>query len=76
MWQIWLLLLPCRKLNALDVKLHERALELLQQRRDKQTAAGSLQALPKVTATNSTSSDKGEPRGSQYGQPHHCVLAD
>jgi hypothetical protein len=43
-------------LNALDVKLHQRALELLQQRRDQQTTAGSLQALPKVTAVNSTTS--------------------
>jgi hypothetical protein len=53
--------LSCRKLNALDVKLHQRSLELLQQRRDQQTTAGSLQALPKVTATNSTTSKgKGE----------------
>lgn len=40
----------CRKLNSLDVRLHKRALELLQQKRDAHTAAGSLQALPKVTA--------------------------
>lgn len=39
-----------RNLNSLDVRLHKRALELLQQKRDSHTAAGSLQVLPKVTA--------------------------
>lgn len=47
-----------RKLNALDVRLHQRSLEMLQQRRQQLAAAGSLQALPPVLAntTNTTAS--------------------
>lgn len=51
----------CRKLNALDVRLHQRSLEMLQQKRQQLAAAGSLQALPPAPAniTNTTAS-KGE----------------
>lgn len=67
--------LRCRKLNALDVKLHQRALELLQRRRDQQTAAGSLQALPQVTATNSTTAGKGERKAGTCLCNHHCAAS-
>lgn len=40
--------LACRQLNALDIALHKRALELLEKRRSHQTTAGKLQALPPV----------------------------
>jgi len=51
----------CRKLNALDVRLHQRSLEMLQQRRQQLAAAGSLQALPPVLAnTTNTTASKGE----------------
>ncbi|WIA33262.1 hypothetical protein OEZ86_006403 [Tetradesmus obliquus] len=37
-----------KQLNALDIALHKRALELLEKRRTDQTTAGKLQALPPV----------------------------
>lgn len=40
-----------RRLNALDVKLHQRALELLEAKRAVLSGAGQLQALPPVTVS-------------------------
>jgi hypothetical protein len=54
-----------RKLNSLDMRLHKRALELLEQQREKNAAAGSLQALPKVTPD--TAATKGSKGGKSTG---------
>lgn len=40
----------CRELNALDVKLYERAQELLEASRQRLTDAGLLEALPNPAA--------------------------
>lgn len=53
-----LFLCVVRKLNSLDVRLHQRALELMQERRQQLTAAGTLQQLPNVTATTDAAAGK------------------
>jgi hypothetical protein len=56
-----------RKLNSLDVRLHQRALELMQERRQQLTAAGTLQQLPNVTATEDATGKKGGKSGEHQG---------
>lgn len=43
----------CRALNALDVRLHERALELLEHKRQQLEVSGVLQQLPEAPPENS-----------------------
>jgi hypothetical protein len=62
----------CRKLNSLDVRLHQRALELLQERRQQLTAAGSLQQLPNVTATDAATAKKGANSGERHRVRGSC----
>jgi hypothetical protein len=47
----------CRALNALDVKLYERGLELLEQNRQQLSAAEALQELPVPHIDDGSSED-------------------
>jgi hypothetical protein len=52
-------LLACRQLNALDVALHKRALELLEKKREDHTTAGKLKTLPPVAVAKQHRSQRG-----------------
>jgi hypothetical protein len=48
-----------RQLNALDVALHKRALELLEKKRADHTTAGKLQTLPPVAVAKQHKPQRG-----------------